>query len=271
MAYSAVTQPRPGALAPARHALGGRGGAQHPGPAELDQHRAGGVVEPVAGDRDRAELVVGPAVAARDGDRGVHGPTLARGPDRSTLEAGPGRAYFTSARSTRHSPIASGSTSQMKPATDQVAPLVAGHRQVVQPASARPGSRSTGSRSSNQRHQRRAEREQPRQHPLVDEEHDDRRRGVQQQRGEREAAEHRERLGDQEADEEVDQPNVQSTRLALERGVQQVADQADDERERDRDQRSGATPGQHLGRITIRSRRGSRRTSPSRCAGSTRW
>ena len=53
-----------GALAPARHALGGGGGAEHPGAAELDQHRPGGVVEPVAGDRDRAELVVGPAVGA---------------------------------------------------------------------------------------------------------------------------------------------------------------------------------------------------------------
>ena len=47
-----------GALAPARHPLGRGRRAQHAGAAELDEHRAGGVVEPVAGDRDRAELVV---------------------------------------------------------------------------------------------------------------------------------------------------------------------------------------------------------------------
>ena len=57
IAYSAVTQPWPAALAPARHALGERRRAQHPGAAELDEHAALGVVEPAAGDRDRAELV----------------------------------------------------------------------------------------------------------------------------------------------------------------------------------------------------------------------
>ena len=70
IAYSAVTQPRPGALAPARHALGDAGRAQHAGAAELDEHRALGVVEPVAGDGHRAELVGRAAVGAGHADRG---------------------------------------------------------------------------------------------------------------------------------------------------------------------------------------------------------
>ena len=45
------------ALAPARHALGDARRAEHAGAAELDEHRALGVVEPVAGDGHRAELV----------------------------------------------------------------------------------------------------------------------------------------------------------------------------------------------------------------------
>ena len=107
MAYSAVTQPRPGALAPARHALGGRGGAQHAGAAELDQHRAGGVVEPVAGDRDRAELVVGAAVLA-----GSHGATLARADDgdRSTRPD----LLHLGAQHPRPARATNGSTSQIR-------------------------------------------------------------------------------------------------------------------------------------------------------------
>ena len=57
IAYSPVTQPRPGALAPARHALGDARRAEHPGVAELDQHRALRVDAPVPGHRHRAELV----------------------------------------------------------------------------------------------------------------------------------------------------------------------------------------------------------------------
>ena len=45
--------------------IGGRGGTEHPGPSELDQHRPGRVVEPVPGDLDRSELVVGPSISAR--------------------------------------------------------------------------------------------------------------------------------------------------------------------------------------------------------------
>ncbi len=58
---------QPGALAPARHALARRRCAQHAGAAELDQHRAGCVVEPVAGDGHGAELVVGSSVGAGHG------------------------------------------------------------------------------------------------------------------------------------------------------------------------------------------------------------
>ena len=121
-----------GALAPARHALGGGGGAQHPGPAELDEHRAGGVVEPVAGDRDRAELVVGPAVAARAGRRGSRhgrdpsdraraGPGLARG----TAAAVPPGHGATSPRraASATAPIASGMHEPDQSRDQQVGPL----------------------------------------------------------------------------------------------------------------------------------------------------
>ena len=53
------------ALEPARHALGERGRAEHPGAAELHQDAPLGVVEPAAGDADVAELVGGAAVRAR--------------------------------------------------------------------------------------------------------------------------------------------------------------------------------------------------------------
>ncbi len=59
------------ALAPARDAGRERGGAQHAGLAELDQHAALGVVQPASGDRDRAELVGGAAVDARGGVLGL--------------------------------------------------------------------------------------------------------------------------------------------------------------------------------------------------------
>ena len=74
IAYSAVTQPRPEPLRQRGTPSDADGGAQHPGAAELDQHRAGGVVEPVAGDLDGAELVVGAAVCAG------HAATLSSGP-----------------------------------------------------------------------------------------------------------------------------------------------------------------------------------------------
>ena len=80
-----------GVLAPPRHA--GRRGrrAQHPRPAELDQHRAGRMVQPVPGHRDRTELVVGPPsarVMARDPSR----------PDRSPCTVGHRRCLPLRAR-----------------------------------------------------------------------------------------------------------------------------------------------------------------------------
>src|SRR3712207_3965324 len=64
-------QPRP--LAPSRHALGDARGAQHAGAAELDEHRALGVVEPVAGDRHGGGLVGRAAGGAGDAGRGEVG------------------------------------------------------------------------------------------------------------------------------------------------------------------------------------------------------
>ena len=57
----------PGALAPARHALGDAGRAQHLRVAELDEHRARRVLLEAAGEAHRPQLVVGPAV--RSGHR----------------------------------------------------------------------------------------------------------------------------------------------------------------------------------------------------------
>ena len=57
IAYSAVTHPVPLPLSQRGHALGERGGAEHPRPSELDEDAALGVVEPVPGDPDLARLV----------------------------------------------------------------------------------------------------------------------------------------------------------------------------------------------------------------------
>ena len=56
---------QPGALAPARHALGDAGRAQHLGVAELDQHRSRWMLLEATGDRHRPQLVVGPSVSSR--------------------------------------------------------------------------------------------------------------------------------------------------------------------------------------------------------------
>ena len=129
MAYSAVTQPRPDPLRQRGHALGGRRGAQHPGAAELHEHRPGGVVEPVPGDRDRAELVVGAAVGA-----GLMAQTWGR-PGREAGRAlprgGPTRGlerfgYFTSARITPDRPTTNGSTIQISGRRRELGPLLPG-------------------------------------------------------------------------------------------------------------------------------------------------
>ena len=93
------------ALAPARHALGERRRAQHPGPAELDEDAALGVVQPVAGDPDVAELVVGTAVvsghapkAMRCHDAARPGLQLVRRAGRGQLDlAGPDRSGLRTA------------------------------------------------------------------------------------------------------------------------------------------------------------------------------
>src|SRR5690606_8254871 len=105
--------PETGALAPARHALGGRGGTQDAGPAELDQHRAGRVIEPVPGEADRAQFVVGAAVlpGSRTGG-GARG--LGHGPDPTGAPPPPRRCgYFGSDFRTRQVPTAIGTTIQI--------------------------------------------------------------------------------------------------------------------------------------------------------------
>ena len=55
------------ALAPARHAFGEGSHAQDAGAAELDEHRALAVVQPVSGDGDGAQFIGGAPVFAGSG------------------------------------------------------------------------------------------------------------------------------------------------------------------------------------------------------------
>ena len=124
MAYSAVTQPRPEPLrqrgtpseAEAAHSTRVRPNSTSTEP--------GRVVEPVAGDRDRAQLVVGAAVAARGRSRsgGSMAETLA-GPATGLLHLGPQDPPEPDRQ--RHD-------QPDEPGHDQVRPLLAGHRHVVE-------------------------------------------------------------------------------------------------------------------------------------------
>ena len=54
----------PAAAPPARHVLGDARGAQHPGPAELHEHRSLGVIEPAPGQLHRAQFSDGSSVGS---------------------------------------------------------------------------------------------------------------------------------------------------------------------------------------------------------------
>src|SRR5206468_10581539 len=69
---------QPGALTPARHALGDTRRAHHPGLAEFHQHRSGGMRGKAPRYSDRTKLVVKPAVFSSG-----HAPTLTGGSDGS--------------------------------------------------------------------------------------------------------------------------------------------------------------------------------------------
>ena len=70
MPYSAVTQPSPLPRLCGGTLLFDRGGAQHAGLAELDQHRALGMDGEAAGDAHRAQLVGGAAAASDENGHG---------------------------------------------------------------------------------------------------------------------------------------------------------------------------------------------------------
>ena len=65
MPYSAVTQPWPLPRRNGGHGLLDAGGAQHLGVAELDQHRAFGVLGEPAREADRAQLIGRAAAGSR--------------------------------------------------------------------------------------------------------------------------------------------------------------------------------------------------------------
>ena len=105
MAYSAVTQPRPEPLRQRGTPSEADAAQSTFGAAELDQHRAGRVVEPVAGDGDLAELVVGAAVGA--GSRS-HGDDPRRGVGRTGKCGEPGPVTPVSYRTRLEGPYPSG-------------------------------------------------------------------------------------------------------------------------------------------------------------------
>src|SRR5690606_38305203 len=92
------------ALPPARHALGHRCSAQHPGIAELDQHRAFGVLQPPAGHADGAELVGGAAVGSTHTAEAICR-TGHRAPQRLSGPS-PGNPPATSAPASEEEPMA---------------------------------------------------------------------------------------------------------------------------------------------------------------------